>query len=138
MPAPTFTLIDAGRTEEVAARIRSGRVFVAPEDGRSALGWELTPEGLCGEGQCIPVLDGSALAAPEGLDLAVLAHVLDRPLALDLEERAAYLGVGAADRRRTLAAGLAPDFTLPDLAGRLHSLAEHRGEKVLLVAWASW
>lgn len=138
MPAFTFTLIDAGRAAEVAAQIRSGRVFVPPEDVRSALGWELTPEGLCGEGQCLPVADGSALAAPEGLDLAVLAGVLDRPLALDLEERAAYLGVGAAERRRALAAGLAPDFTLPDLAGRPHALAEHRGKKILLVAWASW
>ena len=32
----------------------------------------------------------------------------------------------------------APDFTLPDLEGRLHSLSEHRGKKVLLVTWASW
>jgi peroxiredoxin len=33
---------------------------------------------------------------------------------------------------------MAPDFTLPDLAGRPHSLAEQRGNKVLLVVWASW
>ena len=32
----------------------------------------------------------------------------------------------------------APDFTLPDAAGRLHRLSEHRGKKVLLVTWASW
>jgi len=32
----------------------------------------------------------------------------------------------------------APDFALPDLAGRTHTLAEHRGKKILLVAWASW
>jgi peroxiredoxin len=32
----------------------------------------------------------------------------------------------------------APDFTLPDLDGHLHSLAGHRGKKVLLVAYASW
>ena len=30
------------------------------------------------------------------------------------------------------------DLSLPDLDGRLHSLAEHRGTKVLLVAYASW
>jgi peroxiredoxin len=46
--------------------------------------------------------------------------------------------VGAHERARSLAALEAPDFTLPDLAGRPHSLAEHRGEKVLLVAYASW
>jgi peroxiredoxin len=32
----------------------------------------------------------------------------------------------------------APDFTLPDLAGRMHTLSDHRGKKVLLIAYASW
>ncbi|PYS58122.1 MAG: hypothetical protein DMF74_24460, partial [Acidobacteria bacterium] len=30
------------------------------------------------------------------------------------------------------------NFTLPDLNGKLHSLADFRGKKVLLVTWASW
>jgi peroxiredoxin len=33
---------------------------------------------------------------------------------------------------------LAPDFELPDLAGRLHTLSELRGKKVFLLFWASW
>jgi peroxiredoxin len=32
----------------------------------------------------------------------------------------------------------APDFTLPDLAGKPHTLSHLRGKKVLLVTWASW
>jgi len=32
----------------------------------------------------------------------------------------------------------APDFTLPDLDGKLHSLSDYRGKKVLLMSWASW
>ena len=32
----------------------------------------------------------------------------------------------------------APDFTLPDLSGRPHSLVDYRGRKVLLATWASW
>ena len=32
----------------------------------------------------------------------------------------------------------APDFTLPDLAGQIHTLSDYRGKKVLLVAYASW
>lgn len=81
---------------------------------------------------------GTALADEDGIDLARLAAVLDRPLAVDLEERAAYLGVSARDRRQALASLLAPDFALPDLDGRLHALSEHRGKKVLLVVFASW
>ena len=30
------------------------------------------------------------------------------------------------------------DFELPDLDGKLHRLSDYRGQKVLLVTWASW
>ena len=33
---------------------------------------------------------------------------------------------------------VAPNFTLPDLNGKPHTLADFRGKKVLLVTWASW
>ena len=48
------------------------------------------------------------------------------------------LGSGASERARALRSLEAPDFTLPDLEGRVHTLSEHRGRKVLLVTWASW
>jgi len=83
--------------------------------------------------------DGQPRVGPARVEeLAELGTRLGRPLAVDVAERAAYLGVSArerADRLRTLEA---PDFTLPDLDGRLHTLAEHRGRKVFLVAYASW
>ncbi len=39
---------------------------------------------------------------------------------------------------RALTEARAPDFALPDLAGRKFRLSALRGRKVLLVAWASW
>ena len=72
------------------------------------------------------------------VELGELAGRLDRPVAVDIDERAVYLGVPAAERARRLASLEAPDFALPDLDGRRHTLAEQRGTKVLLVAWASW
>jgi len=48
------------------------------------------------------------------------------------------LGAPAADRAARLASLEAPDFSLPDLSGRLHSLSDQRGKKTLLIAWASW
>jgi hypothetical protein len=74
----------------------------------------------------------------EGIALARGAQAAGRPVAVDLDEGAAYLGVTARERAAALASLEAPDFTLPDLGGRLHSLAEHRGKKVLLVAYGSW
>jgi hypothetical protein len=133
-----FTLLDGGRRHEVQARIADGRVRIAPGSLRDALGWEVHDGTLCNEALCVPVPEGAALEHAEGIDLDELARILDRPLALDLDERAAALGVGAGERGRALRSLQAPDFTLPDLQGRRHSLAEHRGRKILLVAWASW
>jgi hypothetical protein len=70
--------------------------------------------------------------------LGLPAARLDRPLAVDREERAAFLGVSARARAERLRSLEAPDFALPDLDGRLHTLAEHRGAKVFLIAYASW
>jgi hypothetical protein len=66
------------------------------------------------------------------------AEAAGRPVALDDEERVAYLGVSARERARQLASLAAPDFALPGVDGQPHSLAAHRGKKVFLVAYASW
>ncbi len=80
----------------------------------------------------------AVLGSREGLERAQQAEAAGRPVAVDREERAAYLGIPAAQRAAALASLQAPDFTLPDLSGRPHSLSAQRGKKVLLVAYASW
>ncbi len=137
MSAQAFVLIDDGRPREIRAVVGDGRAALPPE-ALAELGWERHPEGLCREGLCVPVPDGAGLEGPDGVDLAALARLLDRPLALDVPERAAWLGVSHRERARALAGLAAPDFTLPDLDGRPHTLSAQRGRKVLLVAWASW
>jgi len=134
----TFTILDEGKPAAVAARVSGDTVRLSRESLERALGWTLKPEGLCRGALCVPLRPGAAVESADGVDLAGVAAALGRPLALDAAERAAYLGVGAGERARVLAALGAPDFTLPDLDGRLHSLREHRGKKVLLVAYASW
>jgi hypothetical protein len=133
-----LTIIDAGRAVDVQARVEGDRVLLSPEALRDALGWELHDGTLCNDAMCVPLPAGSSLASGGSLDLAEIARVLDRPLALDVAEGAAYLGASARERADALSSLVAPDFTLPDLAGRPHSLAEQRGNKVLLVVWASW
>ena len=133
-----LTIIDAGRAVDVDARVEGDRVLLSPEALRDALGWELHEGTLCNDAMCVPLSAGSSLGSGGPLDLAEVARVLDRPLAVDVAEGAAYLGASARERADALSSLLAPDFTLPDLAGRSHSLAEQRGKKVLLVVWASW
>ena len=134
----TITLLDEGHPTSVAAVFDSQHVRLQPEALRSALGWELKPQGLCRDEECIPIAGRAGLVTAEGVDLVGLAELLQRPLALDAAEQVAYLGASAAQRSQQLASLRAPDFTLPDLDGQPHSLSDYRGKKVFLLAYASW
>ena len=93
------------------------------------------------EPRSFTIMDGgrtTAVAEADGPAVAKRAEAAGRPVAVDLDEQAAYLGVSAAERAKALASLEAPDFTLPDLDGRMHSLSRQRGKKVLLVDYASW
>jgi hypothetical protein len=104
-----------------------------------ALGWELKPEGLCRGEVCRPVRDRARLEPePGSLDLAEVAAALGRPLVVDLDAGAGFLGEAAATRAADLRTRVAPDFDLPDLDGVRHRLSDERGKKVFLVFWASW
>jgi hypothetical protein len=138
MPTRPVTVIDEGHTVELEATVSGDAILLAPRALAAGLGWELKPEGLCRGEVCVPVRDRSALLGPEGVDLAALARLLDRPLAVDGREGVAVLGSAASDRAARLTSLQAPDFTLPYLSGALHSLSEQRGRKKLLIAWASW
>ena len=73
MPDVAFTILDDGAATAVEARIAGDRVRLSREALTRALGWEVTDEGLCREGLCVPVPPGAALDTPEGIDLAALA-----------------------------------------------------------------
>ena len=133
-----FTILDDDRAVEIPARLTGDRVLLDPAALKDGLGWEMHDGLLCSDAMCIPVADEGALVRDGGIDLEDFARTLDRALAVDVEERAAFLGGSARERAQALASQHAPDFTLPDLEGRPHSLSEQRGKKVLLVAWASW
>jgi hypothetical protein len=72
------------------------------------------------------------------VNLAALWRLLGRPVVHSDRGDVWVLGESARDRGAALASLEAPDFTLPDPSGRLHSLSDYRGKKVLLVTWASW
>ena len=133
----TATIIgEAARTVEATAA--DGRLLLDPAQLPSALGWELKPEGLCRDDVCVPVRDRSALFVGDALDIGAVAGALGRPVVVDADARIAAVALPAEARRAALDSLVAPPVTLADLDGNLHDLAEWRGRKKLLVAFASW
>jgi peroxiredoxin len=138
----TLTLIDGDDTDElvheIEAHVENGRVHLAPSVLATTLGWKLETAGLCRGDVCVPVRDRDRLVDAHGVDLAELARLLDRPLALDVDERVAALGTSAGRRADALRSLTAPDFALRDLEGRTRRLSDDQGKKRLLVTWGSW
>jgi hypothetical protein len=127
--------------KNVAADFRTGAPWISAADFARVTGWMLKPEGLCRADVCVPVPPGrrDEIVASDGrINLPAGAELVGRPAAGDETHRAWSIGASAAERKRALTSLEAPDFRLPDLAGRIHSLSEYRGRKVLLVSWASW
>lgn len=105
-----------------------------------ATGWTLEPEGVCHGETCIPVpSDRRREIIDEARDLFHLtgfARMTERPVVAD--QGVWSFGAPAQARRAALQSLEAPGFSLPDLDGRLHSLADYAGKKRFVVTWSSW
>jgi len=111
--------------------IFGSRLVTADEIERTT-GWHLTPDGLCRDDRCVPFVARDVGA----IDLEDVARALGRPLVQDEPHRLFALGAEAGGHALTSAT--APEIVLPDVLGRPFRLASLHGQKVLLVAWASW
>ena len=104
-----------------------------PKEFEHRTGWALKPEGACKGDTCVPLPDESG-SAP--LDARTIAQRLGMPLVHDGDAGVWCLGPEALGHALTTAQ--APDLILPDYQGKPFALSSLRGQKVLLVAWASW
>jgi hypothetical protein len=135
--------IDIIYGENVASSIEAETkdgLWLSAGDFTRVAGFERKPEGFCKGEQCYPVPPARAAEFERGgrYNLAALAALIGQPVVIDEAHRVWCFGEAAANRERALTSLKAPDFSLPDLDGRMHSLAEYRGKKILLVSWASW
>jgi AhpC/TSA family len=136
----TTTVIYGTRVTEIAdASSGPNGLWLSFADVERATGWERKPHGLClGETTCVPIPPGKQWI-DEGagrIDLAAFAEYLGQPAVADAAN--GVWGFGPATSPAAPPSVEAPDFTLPDLDGKMHSLADYRGKKVLLYSWASW
>lgn len=137
---PITVLVDSGSTMTDDAEVEGNHLWLSGGDLQRVTGFELKPEGLCRDAICIPlphrresefVRDGrvnlaafwryrdGGVASTAAGDVWAFSEPLDEHIA----------------RMETLGA---PDFELPDAQGTMRRLSDYRGQKVFLVAWASW
>ena len=145
LPAsPNATII----YEEVATQVTpttatANELWITTADLTRATRFELKPQGVCRDQLCFPVPKARANEFMQKdhektvFNLLAFAQLVKQPVAHDETLSTWYFGQ-RADQREGLASLQAPDFTLPDMAGKMHSLSDFRGKKVLLVTWASW
>jgi hypothetical protein len=141
-------LCEQRETAVVSAGREGEDLWTAPADLERATGWALKPEGLCRGPICIPLKPERRAAMVRGdiavdganarINLTALWRGMGNPIVHDTAGDAWVLGTGAGERAQTLQSLDAPDFSLTDLEGRTHTLAQQRGKKVFLATWASW
>jgi hypothetical protein len=139
MPQTKITLLtDSGTLAVDDCEIEEEDLWLGPDDLLSATGFELEPEGLCRKEACFPLPPGQVMVRGDDVNVAEFWRYRGGPV-LHTEDRSVWLlGEPAGERAGRLQSLEAPDFTLPDARGEMHSLSDYRGRKVLLATWASW
>ena len=131
-------LTETSETRVYAAT--GGSLWLSRDEALSATGWLMKPEGFCKDDVCVPTPAGKDRDYIEGDKVNVSAFwaLMGRPTATSEQGDVWFLGEGAQTRNDALLSLQAPDFTLPDFDGKLHSLSDFRRKRVLLITWASW
>lgn len=136
----TIILTGEQTHRSTGARAERDSLWLKAGEAAATTGWTLNPEGFCKGEVCVPVPPARTAEFVRGdeVNVAALWCHLGAPVVHDDAGSVWVLGTSAEDRASRLKSLEAPDFTLPDLAGRQHALSAYRGKKVLVVSWASW
>lgn len=123
----------------VAPAAEGPGLWLSSADLKRVTGFTLKPEGLCKDAICVPVARGEDSLVKNGaVDVVAFWRHIGHPVVHDKAADAWALGIGSGARTQVLEALEAPQFSLPDLDGRMHSISAQRGKKVFLATWASW
>jgi hypothetical protein len=123
----------------------SGQLWITTADLTRATRFEVKPQGVCRDELCFPLPKGRQQEflrngdknAGTWFNLTAFAALVHQSVAHDAGLSMWYFGL-RSDQQQRLASLRAPDFTLPDINGKMHSLSDFHGKKVFLVTWASW
>jgi hypothetical protein len=123
------TVIYEGRETEVrVGGIDGDELWLASPELAAASGWELKPEGICKDEICVPVPEArrstlirDSSTGPQ-VNLAEFAQRIEQPFAHDDKNAVWYFGPPAWEWKDRRTSHEAPDFSLPDLNGQVHTL----------------
>jgi hypothetical protein len=136
------TIIYADTAAEVAnASVQGDNLWLPLDAVHRTTGWQLKPEGVCKGDVCVPIpphRHDEFVRADKSFNLAEFARHLGQAVVHDDAHGVWFFGEATEARRNHLLTLEAPEFTLPDIEGKMHSLSDYRGKKVLLLSWASW
>lgn len=104
------------------------------EDFEARSGWKLDQRGACWGEVCIPLAPETR--ADGQVDVSLLAEQLEMPIVHD--EKHKLWSLGPHSGGHALVTAVVPPLVLPDVSGNRFALDSLLGQKVLLVAWASW
>ncbi len=122
----------------------SAALWVTTSDLSRATRFVIKPQGVCRDQLCFPLPKTrkaeflSKKGSTTWFNLSEFARLIKQPFAADEKNGVWYFGPRSEELNGYLASLEAPNFTLPDLNGKQHSLSDFRGKRVLLVTWASW
>jgi hypothetical protein len=140
----TAVIYDGIPTEVTASPESSKDLWITMDDLKRATRFVVKPQGVCRDELCFPLPAKrkaefiSKRGAASWFNLSAFAALVKQPVARDEKNGVWYFGKREDERGAYLASLEAPNFTLPDINGKTHSLGDYRGKKVLLVTWASW
>jgi hypothetical protein len=141
------TVIFDGKTTELSAPspiAPSSDLWVTLDDLTRATGFVVKPEGVCRKELCFPLPKNRRAeflvkrGNTQWFNLSAFARLLHQPVAHDDALSTWYFGPRPEVQNDYLASLEAPNFTLPDMDGKPHSLADFHEKKVLIITWASW
>ena len=139
-----LVIYDGVATQVTVAPAPANDLWITTEDLTRATRFVIKPQGVCRDQLCFPIPKTriaefiSKKGSVKWFNLSEFARLIKQPSASDPQNGVWYFGARTDEQNGYLASLAAPDFTLPDLKGKPHSLADFRGKKVLLVTWASW
>ena len=136
---PPVTVLCGDRAVAVKVRPRSAQsdskdLWVRSADLPDINSFHVKPQGACKDDLCIPI--PKAMKSGEWFNLSSFARKVRQPVVT--EAGVWSFGEIPVLRGDFYESRVAPDFSVPDRAGKIVHLSDFRGRKILILTWASW